>query len=283
VIGVDATMTALAAAIIAAAVARILLRLRLVAPPMALMRVNVAGRRVPAILGSPLVFGAMCGLFFVVAVGSTGWDPGRVGSMGLAVALLIVMLYVAGSIDDRRGDEPARGFGGHLSAVRGGRLTGGLVKMLVGAAAGLGAGYLVADGWAAVEIGAIVALTANLVNLFDRAPGRAGKVSLVLAVVPVLIAPEDWTVAAAGLLGALVAVFGADLSERAMLGDAGANPLGGVLGLGLAATMGEPGRLVAIVVLLALNAASEKWSFSRAIERTPVLAALDRLGRRPPG
>jgi UDP-GlcNAc:undecaprenyl-phosphate GlcNAc-1-phosphate transferase len=282
VIGTDAAMTALAAAVIAVAVARILLRLRLAAPPMALMRVNVAGRQVPAVLGSPLVFGAMCGMFFVVAVGSTGWAPGRIGEMGVAVALLIVALYVAGSVDDRRGDEPARGFGGHLSAARRGRLTGGVVKMVVGVVAGLGAGYVVADGWVAVQIGVMVALTANLVNLFDRAPGRAGKVSLVLAAAPVLLAPADWTVAAAGLLGALAGVLAADLSEKAMLGDAGANPVGGVLGLGLAVSMAEPVRLVAIAVLLALNAASEKWSFSRAIERTPVLAAFDRLGRRPP-
>jgi UDP-GlcNAc:undecaprenyl-phosphate GlcNAc-1-phosphate transferase len=282
VIGTDAAMTALAAAVIAVAVARILLRLRLAAPPMALMRVNVAGRQVPAVLGSPLVFGAMCGMFFVVAVGSTGWAPGRIGEMGVAVALLTVALYVAGSVDDRRGDEPARGFGGHLSAARRGRLTGGVVKLVVGVLAGLGAGYVVADGWAAVQIGVMVALTANLVNLFDRAPGRAGKVSLMLAAFPALLAPADWTVAAAGLLGALAGVLAADLSEKAMLGDAGANPVGGVLGLGLAVSMAEPVRLVAIAVLLALNAASEKWSFSRAIERTRVLAAFDRLGRRPP-
>jgi len=282
VIGIDAAMTALAAALIAAAVARLLLGVRLEAPPVALMRVNVTGRHVPAVLGSPLVFGAMCGMFFVVAVGSTGWDAGRIGSMGLAVALLIVTLFVAGSIDDRRGDEPSRGFGGHLREARSGHLTGGLVKMAVGGLAGLGAGFLVADGRDALEIALIVALTANLVNLLDRAPGRAGKFSLLVSIVPVALAPPDWTVAAAGTLGGLGAVLGADLSERGMLGDAGANPVGGVLGLGLAAAMDEPARIGTIVALLALNAASEKWSFSAVIQRTRPLAALDRLGRRPP-
>lgn len=282
-IGVDASMTVLAAGSIGAAVARILLRLRLAAPPMALMRVNVSGRRVPAVLGSPMVFGAMCGMFFVVAVGSTGWDPGRIGSAGLAVALLIVAMYAAGSVDDRRGDEPAKGFGGHLDAARRGRVTGGMVKMLVGALSGVAAGWVVAASWRpAVEIGLIVALTANLVNLLDRAPGRAGKVTLLLAVAPVAVAPADWTVAAAGLLGSLIAVLPSDLGERAMLGDAGANPLGAVLGLGLALAMTEPARLVAIALLVAMNAASERWSFSRLIERTPALAAFDRWGRRPP-
>jgi hypothetical protein len=121
------------------------------------------------------------------------------------------------------------------------------------------------------------------VNLLDRAPGRAGKASLALAVAPVLLAPADWTVASAGLLGSLVAVLAPDLKEKAMLGDAGANPLGAVLGLGLAVSIEEPARLATVAILLALNAASERWSFSRIIERTPPLAALDRLGRRPPG
>jgi UDP-GlcNAc:undecaprenyl-phosphate/decaprenyl-phosphate GlcNAc-1-phosphate transferase len=282
-IGPDAFVTVVAAAVIGAAVARILLRLRLAAPPVVLMRVNVSGRHVPAILGSPMVFGGMCGMFFVVAVGSTGWEPGRIGSIGLAVGLLIVVMYVAGSVDDRRGDEPARGFGGHLGAARRGRLTGGVVKMLVGAVAGVAAGSLVADGWRPVlEIAAIVALSANLVNLLDRAPGRAGKVSVLLAIPPVLLAPDDWTVAAAGLLGSLAAVLPSDLGEKAMLGDAGANPLGAVLGLGLALAMGEPARVATVVLLLALNAASERWSFSKVIESTPALAAFDRLGRHPP-
>jgi UDP-GlcNAc:undecaprenyl-phosphate GlcNAc-1-phosphate transferase len=75
-------------------------------------------------------------------------------------------------------------------------------------------------------------------------------------------------------------VLPADLSARGMLGDAGANPLGAVWGLGLAAATGTFGRIVTIAVLLVLNLASERWSFSAAIDRTPILSALDRLGRK---
>ena len=64
-----------------------------------------------------------------------------------------------------------------------------------------------------------------------------------------------------------------------MLGDAGANPLGAVLGLGLAVTFGFYLDLYAIVVLLALNLASERWSFSAFIARTPPLRWVDSLGR----
>ena len=37
---------------------------------------------------------------------------------------------------------------------------------------------------------------------------------------------------------------------------------------------------IALIVLLALNLASERWSFSRAIDRSSVLQRLDRIGRK---
>ncbi|MDQ3766831.1 MAG: hypothetical protein M3346_05745, partial [Actinomycetota bacterium] len=89
-----------------------------------------------------------------------------------------------------------------------------------------------------------------------------------------------WAVAAGPVAGALLGCLGADLGERGMLGDAGANPLGAVMGLGLAVSLFTPGLLVAVALLLAGNLASEKWSFSSAIDRTAWLKAVDRLGRK---
>jgi hypothetical protein len=65
-----------------------------------------------------------------------------------------------------------------------------------------------------------------------------------------------------------------------MLGDAGANPLGAAVGLGIAVSLPTVLSVaVAALVLLALNLASEKWSFSRAIEATPWLKVVDMWGR----
>jgi hypothetical protein len=50
----------------------------------------------------------------------------------------------------------------------------------------------------------------------------------------------------------------------------------------LAVEAGAPARVVALVVVLGLNLASEVVSFSAVIARTPGLRAFDRLGRRPP-
>jgi len=63
-----------------------------------------------------------------------------------------------------------------------------------------------------------------------------------------------------------------------MLGDAGANALGAVVG---ALLLAGPMWLLwaAAAVLLALQLASERVSFTRVIESNRVLRAADRLGR----
>jgi hypothetical protein len=86
--------------------------------------------------------------------------------------------------------------------------------------------------------------------------------------------------ALAAAMGAFAALFPEDLDERLMLGDAGANALGGVLGLAVVLEVGWHARLVVLAVLLALNVVSEWVSFSRVIARVGVLRALDDLGRR---
>lgn len=257
-------------------------RRRLSDPPERLVRINVSGARVPAVLGEPIAVAGLAALGILAALGAAGWDPAHTGRTGAAVALVIVVMGAAGALDDRRGDEATRGFAGHLAALRSGRLTGGILKIVAGGVAGLGAGVLMFpdDVAAVVATTALIALTANAVNLFDRAPGRAGKICLLVAL-PLMVSGDGaWAVAVAGMVGALVACLPLDLAEDAMLGDAGANPLGAVLGLGLAASLPATGRWVAVGVLVLLNAASERWSFSRAIGSTPWLDRLDRIGRK---
>jgi hypothetical protein len=80
-------------------------------------------------------------------------------------------------------------------------------------------------------------------------------------------------------LGAAAGLLPEDLAEEIMLGDAGANALGALLGLALAARTGTAGRAVALTMLAGLTAASEKVSFTRVIQDTPWLRRLDELGR----
>jgi UDP-N-acetylmuramyl pentapeptide phosphotransferase/UDP-N-acetylglucosamine-1-phosphate transferase len=127
---------------------------------------------------------------------------------------------------------------------------------------------------------ALVALAANLGNLLDRAPGRTIKVGLVVYI-PVALAAGTAPVglALAPVVGATAGLLVADLRERLMLGDTGANLFGAVLGLAVVLETSRPIRTVVLVVLVLLNAASERVSFSAVIDRTPGLRHFDRLGR----
>jgi hypothetical protein len=113
----------------------------------------------------------------------------------------------------------------------------------------------------------LVALAANFLNQLDTRPGRALKAYLALA--PLVRAPL--------LPAVLVAPY--DLREMAMLGDAGSNALGAMLGLSSVDRFTGRGRKLAIAALAGLNLLGETRSIGELIERTPGLSHLDRLGR----
>ena len=200
----------------------------------------------------------------------------------LAVVVAGLAFAVLGLVDDLVEDAGMRGFRGHLRALAAGRLTGGGVKLLGGALAGLIVASLAVpeqrSGWL-VPLGAlVVASAANLANLLDLRPGRCAKVFLPLWGAACLLDPPGgaWS---AGLAGAALAALPLDLREEGMLGDTGANALGAVVGtLLLAGPVWL--LLLAAAALLALQLASERVSFTRVIERNRVLRAVDRLGRR---
>lgn len=270
--------------------------------PSRLVRTNVDGREVPAVLGWGVAAGILGGhLVWAVAAyieyrsraclyaGSRRFCPDVLFFYPWqVVAALIVLsagMFAVGLWDDLKGDERPRGFRGHLDSARHGRWTGGLVKLVGGSVTALLAVWILSGLQPLTEIvgaGLCVAMMANLLNLFDRAPGRAGKVFLLLALPAVFVATYE-EVFLAGAIGAIAVTLPLDLQTRGMLGDAGANTLGAFLGLALAVGFlerwGEAALWVLAGVLLALNLASEKWSFSEVIAKNRVLARLDHLGR----
>ncbi|MFC0863134.1 hypothetical protein ACFHYQ_12600 [Sphaerimonospora cavernae] len=246
-------------------------------------RTNHRGEPVTLLEGPALVAGAGTAVALVPGV------PGRVR----AAALLAGMgSGILGAYDDVFGTATSKGFKGHLSALARGEVTSGAVKILGIGATGLAAAALTPrDGCRVVRTldtladGALIAGSANLANLFDLRPGRAVKAGL-LAGVPLLAASltshrRDAAVLAAIPLGAAAALLPEDLGERAMLGDAGANALGALLGLAATARLGRAGRLTALGAVAALTLASEKVSFTKVIAGNRVLNRLDMLGRRP--
>jgi UDP-N-acetylmuramyl pentapeptide phosphotransferase/UDP-N-acetylglucosamine-1-phosphate transferase len=213
---------------------------------------------------------------------------------GRAAAAALVAGLGSGAVgfyDDAVGGRPehrAKGFRGHLGALKEGRVTSGLVKIAGVGAAGLVASALLtrSRGRGAVStvvdtaLGAgVIAGAANLFNLLDLRPGRALKAG-VIAGTPLAVGETGSMVA--GPLGAAAGSLPPDLGEETMLGDCGANALGALLGAAYVGRTGPASRFAALALLAGLTAASEKVSFTKVIEGTPGLRELDSLGRIPP-
>lgn len=231
--------------------------------------------------------------------------------------MLVVAAAVFGLVDDVFGTPGDKGFRGHLRALAHGRLsTGGLKLLGIGLVSAVYAWHAATRGAEAegvtspwVRIGwwvtatLVIALSANLVNLTDLRPGRALKTYSVLAIgggvaFALMVAEQygayalqvgaPWggtgvalTIACTliVLLGPVAAVWGADLGEQGMLGDAGSNAMGAIAGYLFAGSLSLPWLAALAVVLLALNVLSERVSFSSVIDAVGPLRLVDRLGR----
>ena len=220
-----------------------------------------------------------------VAVSAIG--PGLAPRVRAALAVAGTGSAAFGGYDDLAGSGSRRGFRGHLGALAQGEVTTGAVKLGGIGVTGLASAWLLGGGPPDVAVNAgLVAGGANLLNLFDLRPGRALQLALAsgtllaggarggrtpAGALPVVAAP----------IGAAAALLPEDLGERAMLGDAGANALGALLGVAAATSLSRPARLVLLAAITGLTAASEMVSFTAVIERTPALRWLDMLGRRP--
>jgi hypothetical protein len=178
-----------------------------------------------------------------------GWKLGVTN--GPAVAAVAAL-----GLADDLWSGPERGFRAHL---RSGHTTG-VLKLVGIPLVGLLATRRVSGAL-------LVGLAANALNQLDTRPGRALKAYLATAVA--VDAP----------LGVAVLLLPYDLREMAMLGDAGSNALGALLGLNSVKRFTGRGQWVAIGALAGFTILGERTSIGSFIERTPGLAWLDRLGR----
>jgi Glycosyl transferase family 2 len=178
-----------------------------------------------------------------------GWKVGVIH--GPAVAAISAI-----GLADDLWSGPERGFRAHLQRGR----TTGVLKLVGIPLVGLLATRRVSGAL-------LVGLAANVLNQLDTRPGRALKAYIAAAIS--LDAP----------VGIAVLVLPYDLREMAMLGDAGSNALGALLGLNSVKRFTGRGQWVAIGALAGLTLLGERTSIGAWIERTPGLAWLDRLGR----
>lgn len=275
--------------------------------------VNYRGRQV--FYGLGVVWLLWAGSAIIGGVVSAGLLPDTVLPVLTLAGPLALVAFALGVVDDAYGTGAVRGFRGHVRALFVGRLTTGGAKLLGIGLASLVVGFVLSTvaPWgqdaenifaagrylAALLAGAAIALTSNLLNLVDLRPGRALKTYVVLAALGListaglLAAPSDPLTASVSpletalaalvlalfLIGPVVATWRYDVGERGMLGDSGANPMGAVAGMLVVFGLPLWALIIYATVVLVLNAASERFSFSEVIEGNPVLRWLDNMGR----
>jgi len=242
-------------------------------------RMNHAGRPVTLLEGPAYAVGAVVG-----ALSGGAGVPATVAGLGAGVF---------GALDDLFGGSSSKGLRGHIAAARRGEVTTGFVKIVGLGVTGLATAWIAdrspartgskTGPLATLVGGAVIAGSANVVNLFDLRPGRALKVVLLLVVPFAAGRPGTRlsTATAAATAGAAMVALPDDLSGRSMLGDTGANSAGALIGAALVARTGLRGRLLALASVTALTLASEMVSFTNVIESSPTLSRLDALGRPP--
>ena len=251
-------------------------------------RVNHRGEPVTLLEGPAVVAGSLAGTAAGTVAAAVAASRALPPHVALAMSVAGGGAAAFGALDDLKGSGKRRGLRGHLGALRQGEVTTGAVKLAgIGVTSTVTALLMRRDGRGPVDSAinaGLIAGGANLLNLFDLRPGRAIKVMLLSAG---LIEAGGLgagrgaraAAAAAAPVGAALALLPADLRERAMLGDAGANALGAMLGVAAATALPRPAR-IGLLGIITLTGLSEKVSFTRVIARTPALNWLDMLGRR---
>jgi UDP-GlcNAc:undecaprenyl-phosphate GlcNAc-1-phosphate transferase len=195
------------------------------------------------------------------------------------VMTLVGAFSAFGLLDDLAALPGDRGFKGHFRALAKGRLTTGSLKLFGGGLVALAVTHDTNIGWVILDA-LVIALSANLTNLFDLRPGRTLKVVLAWAVVLFIASQADARLASVAVVfGAAMALFVPDLRAKLMLGDTGSNAVGAALGFGVVLVASHTVSIVFLVALIALTAIGDLVGFTKIIKATPPLRYLDELGR----
>jgi UDP-N-acetylmuramyl pentapeptide phosphotransferase/UDP-N-acetylglucosamine-1-phosphate transferase len=251
-----------------------------------LTKPNFRDEMIPAVAG--LIFVVMlpliCGIGLILSVKSFT-------SINVFLFLFVIIgMGLLGFLDDQLGNHNDKGFRGHFTALlKEKRLTTGGFKAAFGAVIALvfciGTAKLIKTSWAPWQIlinFLLVSLAANSINLFDLRPGRAGKIYIIGFILIFAFSKrfDDYIGLFFPILAIMMYYLPYDLRARVMMGDVGSNLLGASLGVMMAWMFSDVSKIVALIIMVALQIAAEKFSFTEIIEKYSLLRHFDQLGRR---
>ena len=240
-----------------------------------LRRLNYKQQEIPAFAGiSFLISGTM--------IYGAEWHAQGLACGTAAAYLLVVLAFgLLGVADDLYGDRTVGGFKGHFRLLRSGKVSTGVIKAVVGGASALAAGFLMSYPlWVHMLVAAaLVALTANFMNLLDVRPGRSLFASLVagglLTVYLALTGNGNLGFLFYVALSAMLVLYPLDAWGLIMIGDTGANVFGALVGLSAAMWLPIYIQLLIITCLVMFHIWAEKNSFSKYIASNKALRTFD--------
>lgn len=241
-----------------------------------MIRENYRGDMIPVGLG--LVFIPTLVINSIILIYSN-IVPEKIIMIYMLLFASIAMSFV-GIIDDSLGNRGVTGLIGHFKALFKGSLTTGAFKALLGGFVGLTLAVTLSKSIPNIIVATlVVALSTNMMNLFDLRPGRAIKAYVILAIIIFLASAKFNREVMMLIVPAVLAYFYFDLRALTMMGDAGSNVLGVSIGVFIVSSFDLPVQLVSLVLLVAIHVLTEKFSLTKIIENNKFLNYVDKLGR----
>lgn len=241
-----------------------------------MIRENYRGDMIPVGLG--LVFIPTLVINSIILIYSN-IVPEKIIMIYMLLFASIAMSFV-GIIDDSLGNRGVTGLIGHFKALFKGSLTTGAFKALLGGFVGLTLAVTLSKSIPNIIVATlVVALSTNMMNLFDLRPGRAIKAYVILAIIIFLASTKFNREVMMLIVPAVLAYFYFDLRALTMMGDAGSNVLGVSIGVFIVSSFDLPVQLVSLVLLVAIHVLTEKFSLTKIIENNKFLDYVDKLGR----
>ena len=260
--------------------------------PQNLVKQNFLGRRIPVIGGLAMLPAGLLSASLLAAQAFQAHDP-----VSLAQAQVFALAFASygllGLLDDIFGDRSTGGFRGHIGKlITERRITTGLIKLVGGGIVALAAAYEITvqqtgTGGLALEIvrvavyGALIALSANTLNLVDLRPGRCLTLAAVILGVVVAVSIDSGASPSAGdfacaLLGCVLVLAPFDRSGRIMLGDTGSNAIGAGMAVCAACLLSIWQAAILTAVMAGFQIWCEKHSLTSFIESKRLLRSIDR-------
>lgn len=231
-------------------------------------------RGIKVITGAGIVFLFACLLSSIILLLH---EP----SIDICVFIIVsTLVSLLGIMDDYLGDNNAKGIKGHINTILRGEMSTGAIKAILGIFTGLIVSIIYYDRIFEIIINtSIFALCINFFNLLDLRPGRTIKTFIMSIVLFLFFNNSDFIWMFYPMLGVLsVYIFG-EMREVYMLGDSGANLIGGIMGLFIIRSMTTNWKIIILSFLIIIHLFAEFNSISACIKKNPILRFIDNIGR----